>query len=866
MKNLDLCFIISYSLCFVDYWTEPDVLTAAGQPGDRTEKMIEIDFKAIDAKWQKQWADSGLYLTPEDPGSDKYYLLEMFAYPSGDIHIGHFRNYTVGDVMWRYLRMKGRKILHPFGWDSFGLPAEQAAIKRRILPGEWTEGNIATGKKTLTRLGISYDWNREVVTSRKDYYRWTQWIFLKLFEKGLTFQEEAMVNWCPECRTVLANEQVSAEGTCWRHEKIRVEKRFLKQWYFRITEYAQRLLDGLDELEKDWPPSTVAQQRNWIGRSEGAEVRFTVEQTGDDLPIFTTRPDTIYGVTFMAIAPDAKLMRKLVPLCPNKIDVEKYIAKAERKTEIERTADGIEKDGVDTGLTVRNPFNGMEVPLFVADYVLAGYGCGAVMAVPAHDQRDFEFAKKYNIPIKPVIHPAGASALEAGGMTEAFTDPGTMHDSGPFDGLSGRDGIARTAEYAKEKGFGGPAVTFKLRDWLISRQRYWGAPIPIIHCEKCGTVPVPEKDLPVLLPHVEDFVPKGRSPLEDVEEFMNTSCPQCGGRAGRDPDTMDTFVCSSWYHFRYADPQNGTKPWTKEAARQWLPVDLYIGGAEHTNGHLIYFRFITKVLKDMGYVPCDEPVKTLFHHGMVLDDQGDIMSKSKGNAVSPVELIDEWGVDIPRLAMLFFAPPHKEILWTEKGLVGAKRFLLRYAAFVNTLASANPSVASIPAPAGIDKVPESDRPFYKRMNQAIRKVTTDTETLQFNTAIATLMELLNDLGEYDPAKSAIAGWIGGTLAKLISPFAPHLAEELWEIMGGDRSVSTTEWPAWNEAACREEEVTLAVQVKGKLRGTVTVPRGAARDDVLAQALADEKVKRHIPDAEAIRKVIFVPDRILNIIV
>ncbi len=826
--------------------------------------MTEIDFKMLDTKWQKYWVESGLYRTPAKTSSEeKFYLLEMYAYPSGDIHIGHFRNYTVGDVIWRYLRSRGKNLLHPFGWDSFGLPAEQAAIKRNIQPGEWTEGNIATGKETLTRLGISYDWDREVVTSRSDYYRWTQWIFLKLYEKGLTYQDEAAVNWCPECNTVLANEQVTASGTCWRHDTTSVEKRFLKQWYFRITDYAQRLLDSLDDLEKDWPASTVAQQRNWIGRSEGAEINFTVVETGNDLPIFTTRPDTIFGVTFMAIAPDARLMRKLIAHCPNREAVEEYTRNAQKKSEIERTAEGTEKDGVDTGLTVLNPFNHRAVPLYVADYVLAGYGCGAVMAVPAHDQRDFEFARKYGIPVVTVIHPDGAAPLDPETMAEAFTGRGVMHDSDRFDGLASGKGIVETALYAKEQGFGRPAITFKLRDWLISRQRYWGSPIPMIHCDDCGTVPVPEKDLPVLLPEVEDFIPKGRSPLEDVPEFMNTDCPACGRPAQRDADTMDTFVCSSWYQFRYTDPHNDAMPWTGENVNQWMPVDLYIGGSEHAMGHLIYFRFITKVLHDLGYVAVDEPAKVLFHHGMVLDAKGDIMSKSKGNVVSPVTLIDEWGVDIPRLAMLFFAPPHKEILWTEKGLIGAKRFLIRYANFVNSLAGQASGPRAAPK---LGKVSEKDIDAFKRTHQTIRKVTADIEGLQYNTAIAALMELLNDLGGYSPGESEITDWLGATLAQLIGPFAPHLAEELWAAMGRDPSVFEAPWPEWDDAACQEKEVTIAVQVKGKLRGTITASAGVSQDDALGLALADEKVKRHVPDPDAIRKVIFVPDKIVNIIV
>ncbi|MFH1998649.1 MAG: leucine--tRNA ligase [Planctomycetota bacterium] len=829
--------------------------------------MSDIDFKMLDAKWQEYWKQSGLYKTPEKPDpAKKFYLLEMFAYPSGDIHIGHFRNYTIGDVIWRFHRMQGKDLLHPFGWDAFGLPAEQAAIKRNIHPEEWTEGNIATGESTLESLGISYDWDREVVTCRPDYYRWTQWVFLKLYERGLTFQDEALVNWCPECNTVLANEQVSSEGTCWRHTETKVTKKYLKQWYFKITEYAQRLLDGLDGLEGSWPPSTIAQQRNWIGRSEGAEIRFKLKETDDPLPIFTTRPDTIYGVTFMAIAPDAPLMRKLAPLSPNREAVEAYMEQAQQKTEIERTAEGVEKDGVDTGLTVINPFNHHEVPLFVADYVLGGYGSGAVMAVPAHDTRDFAFARKYGLDIVPVIHPEGEEALDPAAMKDAYTQPGIMHDSGPFNGLPSTEGIQKTAEYALDKGFGKATVNFKLRNWLLSRQRYWGAPIPVIHCKACGAVPVPEQDLPVVLPMVRDFLPKGRSPLEDVPEFLNTECPKCHAPAQRDPDTMDTFVCSSWYHFRYSDPKNQEKPWEKDAVDAWLPVDFYIGGSEHAMGHLIYFRFITKVLFDMGYVSCEEPAKALFHHGMVYDEKGEKMSKSKGNVVSPVHLVREWGVDIPRTSMLFLAPPDRKILWTETGMNGARRFLSRYAALVDSLIEAGAGVSAGLPETGDQAVSEYDRPYFRYLHQTIRKVTQDLKEMQFNTAIAAMMEFLNNMSDYDPARSAMGSWMISVLPRLISPFAPHLGEELWERAGGAPSVFNATWPAFDPAACQEDVVNIPVQIKGKLRAVLILPKGTSQEDALASALADTQVQRYVPDPAKIRKVVFVPDKILNLIV
>jgi leucyl-tRNA synthetase len=831
-------------------------------------KFLEaiVDFKAIEQKWQARWNEDGLYRTPANPDADrKYYLLEMFAYPSGDIHMGHFRNYSLGDVIWRYKRMLGQHLLHPFGWDAFGLPAEQAAIQRDIHPAEWTEGNIATGRKTLETLGISYDWDREVVTCRPDYYRWTQWIFLELLERGLAYQDEGSVNWCPECNTALANAQVESDGSCWRHPDTKVERRYLKQWYFRITEYAQRLLDSLDDLEENWPESTVAKQRHWIGRSTGAELDFSVVETGDPLPIFTTRPDTVFGVTFMAIAPDAKLMRELVASCPNREPVEEYILQASLRSEIDRSAEDRDKDGVDTGLHVRNPFNGDEVPLFVADYVLAGYGSGAVMAVPAHDQRDFEFARKYDIPIHTVIRPADGDALVPDEMDAAFVRDGVMHASGPFDGTPNREGIAEVAAFADEQGFGKATVQFKLRDWLISRQRYWGAPIPVVHCPDCGVVPVPRDQLPVVLPDVKDFLPRGRSPLADVDEFIRTPCPTCGKPAERDADTMDTFVCSSWYQLRYADPTNADALWDREALKTWLPVDLYIGGAEHATLHLMYFRFITKVLFDAGWSEVDEPVTRLFHHGMVHDEHGDKMSKSKGNAISPVALIQDWGVDIPRTAMLFLAPPDTALSWANDSMIGAKRFLSRASGLVErTVAAGGRMPGGAVPPYPFADAADGERAGLRKLHQTVRKVTGDLDRIQFNTAIAALMELLNVAGN-DQTDSTADVHVAGTFAQLIAPFAPHLAEELWSMLGGEGTVFDSTWPAFDEAACVEDAVTIAVQIKGKLRGTFQVPRGTGQDTLLDQVYADERLAGFAGPRDALRRVIHLPDRILNLL-
>jgi len=814
-----------------------------------------MPFQDIEKKWQDKWRESGIFKTPDNPGEDKFYLLEMFAYPSGDIHMGHFRNYSIGDLVWRYMKMRGKNLLHAFGWDAFGLPAEQAAIKRGIHPSEWTEKNIATGRSTMRSLGFSYDWEREVVTCRPDYYKWTQWVFLKLFEKGLAYRKESQVNWCPECNTVLANEQV-VNGCCWRHSDTPIAKRVLEQWFFKTTEYAQRLLDDLDNL--DWPHSVKAMQRNWIGRSTGANIKFSVVETGDELPIFTTRPDTVFGVTFMAIAPEADLMKKLVPISPNRQAVEDYIAKAALRSEIERTSEGREKDGVDTGLHVRNPFTGDEVPLFVADYVLAGYGSGAVMAVPAHDQRDFEFARKYDIPVKVVIEPA-EGGLVGGEMSEAYVDSGVMVNSAPFDGMDSRKAIEAITEFGAENGFAAKAIQFRLRDWLLSRQRYWGAPIPVVHCEKCGVVPVPESELPVELPHVKDFLPKGRSPLADVPEFMNTECPKCGAPAKRDPDTMDTFVCSSWYQLRYPDANNPNEAISREAAEKWLPIDLYIGGIEHATGHLLYFRFITKVLFDMGYLPVEEPATKLFNHGMVCDEHGDIMSKSKGNVTSPIEVTVEHGVDVSRLAMLFFAPPEHEISWSNDALKGAERFLTRVDRFIPEDIDSAKNTSTIPG------LSERDAELYSEINRTVKAVTEDIDNMSYNTAIARMMEFMNFTEPDELDKSEIAFYVANRLVRILAPFAPHLAEELNERIGHTELVVQREWPSYDESAIGFDSIEIGVQINGKVRGTINIAPDADQKTAVDAAISEPGIRKYT-DEKTIVKTIYVPGRILNIIV
>jgi len=839
------------------------------------------DFKSIESKWRQYWESQGVYKTPANPNlAKKFYLLEMFAYPSGDLHIGHFRNYTVGDAYWRYKKMNGAEIMHPFGWDSFGLPAEEAAIKNKLHPRDWTLKNINTSRQTLKDLAISYDWEREVLTCQPDYYKWTQWVFLQLYKKGLAYQAESAVNWCPACKTVLANEQVSTEGVCWRC-KSTVTKRNLKQWFFKITNYAQPLLDGLDKLEL-WPENIKAMQRNWIGRSEGTEIKFQITNSKLQIPVFTTRPDTIYGVTFMAIAPEHPLVKELTTPAQAK-QVAEYVAKAAAKSEIDRAAMG-EKDGVFTGSFAVNPLSGDQVQLWVTDYVLLHYGTGVVMGVPAHDQRDFLFSKKYNIPVKIVIkplcdcrpelpQPLGCECNEDKELTAAYTEAGSMVNSGPFNGLNSTDGISKISQHIEKQKLGARKIYFRLKDWLLSRQRYWGAPIPMIHCAKCGVQPVPATDLPVLLPEVKDYIPKGRSPLADEPSFMNVKCPKCSGSAQRDPDTMDTFVCSSWYHLRYSDPRNTQEPFTKEAVNKWLPVDLYIGGAEHACGHLIYFRFITKVLHDMGYLKFDEPVKRLFNHGMVLDETGEVMSKSKGNAVSPREIIEDFGVDTGRLAMFFAAPSEAEILWNKNGLIGAQRFLNRVYQLVAEIIQF--PVEDIRDTRKIVALSEMDE-FYARIHRAIKQVTEDIEALHYNTALSALMELVNHIYEVKallkhPTRSSDYMAFKGLLRKaaesvvlLLAPLAPHLAEELWEMLGKKGSILSEKWPQYNPAALKLKQVELAIQINGKVRARITVASDLLEEEVKKSALADPKVQEFLK-GQAPKKVIVIPGRLVNIV-
>ncbi len=830
-----------------------------------------VDFKAIEQEWFRRWEGWKLYDTTPSPAR-KYFVMEMFAYPSGDIHVGHLRNYMIGDVCARYRMMTGWDVLHPPGWDAFGQPAEGAALKYKIHPREWTLRNIDTGTKTLQRMAVSYDWNREVRTCEPDYYKWTQWIFLQLHKAGITYLAPSWVNWCPTDEWALTNEQ-SEGGVCWRCGNPVVKKKLDRCWFFRTSKHAERLLKDIDRLT-GWPESVRTIQRNWIGRSEGTEIDFQIEG-GEKIRVFTTRPDTIYGVTFMAVSPESPLAETLATP-EHREAVAEYVRKALVRDAAQREQ---EKDGVFTGRHAINPFNGEKVPLWVADYVLGGYGTGVVMGVPAHDQRDFEFAKKYGLPIKVVIEPSTAGKpvqagrgsvsigfgkpLQAAELSEAYVESGRMVNSGPFNGTPNEEGIPKVTEYAAQEGFGGPAVNYKLRDWLISRQRYWGCPIPIIHCPKCGPQPVPDKDLPVVLPtSITNFVPKGRSPLADSPEFMNTSCPKCGGAAQRDPDTMDTFIDSSWYQFRYVDPRNEREIWREEEIKKWAPVDLYIGGVEHARGHCLYFRFITKVLHDLGHCPVDEPALRLFNHGMVCDEKGEIMSKSKGNAVSPAPILDKWGVDVCRLAMAFFAPSEDQIKWSEHGLVGADRFARR----VHALAD---RVKDLPSgPVDPSKLSPGIREVWRKLHQVIRKATRSFEDdLHFNTVISKVTELLNLLDEKTPASETdrrAVRQVVFDVVKILAPMAPFLGEELHRKLGGTGSVFKSGFPAFDAEAAKEDEVEIVVQINGKVRGKIVAAADASEDQLRAAALGEPSIAKAL-DGRSPKKVVVVKGRIVNVV-
>ncbi|MDR2745412.1 MAG: leucine--tRNA ligase [Desulfovibrio sp.] len=824
----------------------------------------------IEKKWQARWLARNAFAADNGDARPKYYVLEMFPYPSGDIHMGHVRNYSIGDVVARVRRMQGFNVLHPMGWDAFGLPAENAAIKNRTHPAAWTYANIANMRAQMRRLGYSYDWSREIATCRPEYYRFEQAFFLRLLGKGLVYRKEAPQNWCPSCHTVLANEQV-VEGLCWRCES-RVVQKELTQWFLRITAYGEELLNDLALLEGGWPERVIAMQRNWIGRSAGASVKFPLERPvggARDIEVFTTRADTLFGVTFMTLAPEHALAEEIVRNHEKAAEVRAFVERARAMDRLARQADTLEKEGVFTGAYALHPLTGERLPLWLGNFVLADYGTGAVMGVPAHDQRDFDFARKYGLPVRVVISPAGVPPAPEG-MGAAFTGEGRMVNSGLFDGMESAPGRDAVAGLLEKEGKGGAAVQFRLRDWNISRQRYWGAPIPVVYCDRCGLVPEKEENLPVVLPLGITTRDDGRSPLPAAEAFVNCRCPSCGGKARRETDTMDTFVESSWYFARYTDARKTDAPFDGRALRYWLPVDQYIGGVEHAILHLLYARFFTKALRDLGFFPPElsEPFARLLTQGMVLKDGGK-MSKSKGNVVGQTEMIDKYGADTVRLFCLFAAPPERDFNWSDSGIEGSSRFLHRvWRLFVEEEERILP-LGACEAGDG-DAVNDDARDLRRREHLAVRKVGEDMGRFQFNTAIAAVMELVNalylareKLGD-SPEERRVFSSAAATALTLLSPVAPHICEELWEMSGHGGQLAGAAWPSWDAAATARDMLTVALQVNGRLRGTLEIEGGAGKAALEAAALADPAVRRHTAGL-TVRKVIVVPGKLVNIV-
>jgi len=816
----------------------------------------------IEPKWQRFWEEKKLFQAKEEKGKPKYYLLEMFPYPSGKIHMGHVRNYSIGDVVARYKMMKGFNVLHPMGWDAFGLPAENAAIEHKVHPAKWTYDNIDYMRLELKRMGFSYDWEREIATCDPEYYRWEQLIFLKMYERGLAYRKKSQVNWCEKCQTVLANEQVIA-GSCWRcHSKVTLKEQ--EGWFFRITDYVEELLEWCDKLT-GWPERVITMQKNWIGKSVGMEIDFPLKNKDGKITVFTTRQDTIYGATFMVLAPEHPLTLKLSKGSPYEQKVKEFVERVSHEDIIKRSSEDYEKEGVFTGSYCINPVTGFDMPIYVANFVLMEYGTGAIMAVPTHDQRDFEFARKYGLKLVVVIQPKETS-LDPDKMDRAYTEDGIMVNSGPFNGLPNKEAMEKIADYFEEKGIGRRTVHYRLRDWGISRQRYWGAPIPIIYCDKCGIVPVDEKDLPVILPLNVKIPKTGRSPLPELEEFVNTKCPKCGSPAKRETDTMDTFVESSWYYHRYCSPHYDKGPFEKDKVAYWMPVDQYIGGIEHAILHLLYSRFYNKVLRDLGLVDFDEPFLNLLTQGMVIKD-GAKMSKSKGNVVDPGYMIERYGADTTRLFSLFAAPPERDLDWNDQGVEGAYRFLSRIWRLVfetkNLLLNAT-------LPEGEIKNKQAKK-VYQKTHETIKKVTEDIERFHFNTAIAAIMELLNEvfslpIDNRAPDKEVVSVLKDAvrTTLLLLSPFVPHITEELWQEIGEKGSIINQPWPIYDEKVLKKEEKLIVIQINGKLRSRIMVKSDATDDEIKDLALKDEKVKKFI-QGKKIKKSIIVPGKLINIV-
>ena len=836
----------------------------------------------IEAKWQKRWEQARVFESDVDASKPKYYVLEMLPYPSGTLHMGHMRNYTIGDVVARVKRMRGFNVMHPMGWDAFGLPAENAAIKNKTHPRVWTNKNIEEFQKTLRRFGFSYDWRREISTCEPEYYKWNQWFFLRMLEKGLAYRKKSRVNWCPKCCTVLANEQV-VNGYCWRHEDTLVETREIEQWFLRTTAYAEQLLDDLKLLEGGWPDRVITMQRNWIGKSEGARVKFAVAEISGakSIEVFTTRIDTIYGATALILAPNHPMLPKLLDGSPVRAEAEKKLARLKSMSVKAEDVETAEKEGFFTGRFVVNPFSEENLPIWVGNFVLLEYGTGAVMAVPAHDERDFEFCKKYNLPIRTVVTPelakgATHSGLEGGASvstqstqppTEPFTDYGVSRNSGEFSGLGTEIAKEKMAAFAESKGFGKKETIFRLKDWGVSRQRYWGTPIPIIYCETDGMVPVPDKDLPVMLPPNPNLTGEGASPLATTPGFVNTKCPKCGGPARRETDTMDTFVDSSWYFYRYCDPHNANAPYDSAKVKYWFPIDQYIGGITHAILHLLYSRFWCKVMRDLGLIQHSEPAARLFTQGMVLKG-GTAMSKSKGNVVGAHEMADKYGADTGRLYTLFAAPPEKDLEWSEESIDGAWRFLNRAYRLIERHASSLGNAGAIEV--GASGATEKEKRLLRKAHQTLQRVTADFETRwHFNSAIALIMELTNEVYGQEPLEEGVRPGVQKEVLELLTlmlaPMTPHIAEEMWEMLGHSNGLWTAAWPSANAELAKDDEVEVPVQVNGKLRGKLKIAAGTGQEELVKLALAEHVISQHL-DGKRIVKVVYVPNKLLNLVV
>jgi leucyl-tRNA synthetase len=829
---------------------------------------VDYEPQRIEEKWQKIWQEQDAFRAAEDPPRPKCYLLEMLPYPSGTLHMGHMRNYTLGDAVARYKRLCGNNVLHPMGWDSFGLPAENAAIKRGTAPRAWTNSNIEQMKAVCKRFGFSYDWSREISTCDPEYYRWNQWLFLRMLERGLAYRKKSRVNWCPACQTVLANEQV-IDGFCWQHDTTAVEAKELDQWFLKITEYSDALLDDMKELTGGWPERVLTMQRNWIGKSRGTRIRFAVEDAADlYIEVFTTRVDTIFGASAVILSAGHPSLPALLAHRPGRNSMEAQ-AKAMVQKNL-RAADlaTAAKEGFFTGRFVVNPFSGESVPVWVANFVLAEYGTGAVMAVPAHDERDFEFAQKYQLPVRVVIQPDGAPPLQPDRMPGASTALGRLVNSGAFTGLTSEQAIEKMNAEAVAKGFGEPQTTYRLKDWGVSRQRYWGTPIPVIYCPGCGVVAVPDDQLPVRLPENVTLTGKGESPLAGVPEFVNVKCPKCGAAGRRETDTMDTFFDSSWYFYRYTDAHNDRAPFDSAKAKYWFPIDQYIGGIEHAILHLIYSRFFCKVMRDIGMIEHDEPVKKLFSQGMVLKD-GAKMSKSKGNVVGAIDMAEKYGCDTARMYTLFAAPPDRSLEWSEQGIEGCSRFLNRVYRLITKHAERLRGVPSCGDSADVASMTPQEKKLLRETHQTLRRVTNDFEVRwHFNTSVAHIMELVNLLQAEEALDSAVSPAVlkrvFEILVLMLDPFAPHIGEELWELLGHTGGVAQTRWPAYREDLAREDQIEVIIQINGRLRGKMLVEPGMGQEELIDLAVNDQRVSVLV-NGKAIAKTIVVPDKLVNIV-